>query len=143
MAEHSQRIEDALVAYLQTLTTFSGSPLIHAGESDDDKTTAVLVARIDGDMENEDPAYSNNRWCNAVIELRTPISEDDSTDWLAQHKLNAAALEDAILDDGFESGISNASLYVYKAIDRVPIREQAADYWMSGYRFRLYSGLLN
>jgi len=142
--EHSERIEQAVDSYLGTLTTFVGDLVINPGESADDKGSTVIIVRVDGDMGDEEPPYSNNRWCDFVIELRTPVIQDDpNTDWLAQHKANAAALENAVLDDGFEAAISNSGLYVYRAVNRTEIREQNSDYWVSGMRFRLYSCRVN
>jgi hypothetical protein len=138
--EHPQRIESNVVAYLQGLSTFSSGLTIHAGETDEEKTSATIIARVDGDMGDEEPPFSNNRWCDFVIELRTPVTQDDpDTDWEAQHESNAAALEDAVLTDAFESSISGSTLYAYRAVNRTAIREQNQDMWISGYRFRIYS----
>ena len=154
MAEHPERIESAVVSYLQglppgtwnqtILDDTTGNIRIFSGESEQDKTGQCIICRVDGNMGDEDPPFSNNRWCDFVIELHTPIIQEDiNQDWMDAHKSNATAIEGAILVDTFESSISNSGLLCYKAINRQPIREQTENYWVSGYRFRLYSALLN
>lgn len=138
--EHAARLESAVKDYLDSQTAFTDNVLIRTSESDEDKNDSTIVAMVDGDMGDEEPPFSNNRWCEFVIELRTPVLQDDpDNDWLADHSANTAALENCILDDAFETALRNSQIYVYKVMNRRPFSEQNQDYWASGYRLRIYS----
>lgn len=142
--EHSARLEESIKSYLSGLTTFTDGLTFRVGESDEDKTADTVTCYVDGDMGDEMPEFSNNRYCEFVVELKTPVIQDDpDTNWLSRHQTNTAAIENAILDDGFEAAISNSTIYVYRCMNRRPIDEQTPDYWMSGYRFRIYSCRVN
>lgn len=165
--ELPEKIESNIVAYLQSLAfpAYFTAALVHAGESDVDKTTQVIQV-VCAEAESEEPAYSGNFWHPVAIELRTPLflqtgsdtaSQDPAiaTAQIAKHKAVAAILSDAICIDDLMAQFNataqaqvnpdatpNTDLRAFAAIgftDRKPLREQSDDYIMSGFALKLYA----
>ena len=137
--EHPQLIESALIAYLSSLNVWTAGLLILPGENNVDKSGARIVAYVEGDMGNEDPPLSGNRWADVVVELRTPFSKTGTP--LTSHQANAAALSTALLSttlpDSLTSAISGFTCFGLS--ERTPTREQKPEYWSSGFRIKIYS----
>jgi hypothetical protein len=147
--EHPERLENAFVSHFAALTwpssmlNSAGVARVFAGEDDEERDGQYIACYINGDMSSEEPQFSNNRWAEFVVSVHSPAHRDDTEDALDAHKTVAAALENAMLDDALESSLSNSGLLVYRVIDRTPVREQSETGWISGYRFKVYSCLLN
>jgi hypothetical protein len=157
MAEHAELIETSLVNYLTPLT--SGNPAasvwsaslqsgssfrIFAGENNEDKDGSCILVFVQDDLGPEDPPCSGNRWADVTIELRTSFNIPTETEAspLVNHKLDAAALETAILADTLPD-LLTASIDGFRCFgidgDRKPYRNQDENYWASGYKLRIYS----
>jgi hypothetical protein len=142
MAEHAELIENAFVNYLEPLAGWSAGLLIFPGENNLDKTGARIVAYVEGDLGEEDPPTSGNRWADVVVELRTPFqNKTPALNPQTQHSANAAILATAIssatLPDLLTAAIAN---FTCQGItERTPMRSQESNYWMSGWKVKIYS----
>ncbi len=151
IASHPNLVENAFVAVLAgqnpnpwaaDLNIQGGGLRIFPGETNLDKDGTRIVAYIPGnEMGEEDPPTSGNRWCDCVIELRTPTSRANGATNLANHQANAAALQAVILNINLPDLLSSAiqNFACFGLVDRTPMEEQAEDYWMAGYKVRLLS----
>ena len=165
--EHAQLIEAALVAYLTGLNDgadppnslwpaslmVSGTPpvlRISAGEDILLKDGQCVVCSVGKDFTEEYPPSSGNRWCECAVELKTPVTQLSPSQLasnpvpptaLANHRAAANVLENAVLVQNFPDLLTAASngLTCFGVTDRLPVREQTKDYWLSGFKFRLYS----
>jgi hypothetical protein len=151
--EHPQLLESAAVAYLVGLATnnptywddlledAAGNLRINAGESSSEKDGQNIVAYISGDMGEEDPPCSGNRWADLIIALHTPSVKRTSDAQLASHQANADALQSALLAPTLPDLLTaaQAGLTVFGIKDRMPFREQDGLGWTSGWKIGLYS----
>lgn len=146
--EHPELIETAFVNYLTGLSVWSAGLLIFPGENNLDKDDARIVAYIDGEMGDEDPPNSGNRWADVIIELRTPFGQltakevaANVADPLAVHKANAAALATAIESNTLPDQLTAAvdGFTCFGLAQRTPTREERPEYWSSGWKVRLFS----
>jgi hypothetical protein len=151
--EHIELIESAFVNYLATQVNAGASVwtdglLILPGENNVDKDAARIVAYVEGDLGEEDPPLTGNRWADVVIELRTPFSkltkakiEAGAASPLEAHKANADALQTALLSVTLPEQLSAAidGFTCFGLGNRTPTREQAPNYWSSGWKIRIYS----
>lgn len=134
--EHAKLIESACTEYLSGLGIFDDAMLFLSGQDDAEKTGQRIVSYVT-DL-SEEPPFSGNRFSEVTVELRTPIATD-GTDMLELHESEAAALEEAIMDDGLEASLSSADLLVYSVIERNAFRNTDESGYSSGWRLRLYS----
>lgn len=123
---------------------------ILAGENDGNKDgQAILVIAEDADKV-EEPQYTGNFHIPIQIWLRTPIKALTATEKanlinpsLTDHKAAATVLEHAIMQDPFLLAgyitSSGTDLHVYAVMDRRPMRQETANYWASGWMFRIYA----
>ena len=147
--EHAQLIETSAVNYLAGLNTWTQPLLFLAGESNLDKAEARIVAYLpEGAFGEEDPPTSGNRWCDLTFELRTPFSKltaaqvaAGAVDPLTQHQNNAAALAAAVLNVNLPDLLTAAvaGFTCFGLTERTPLRQQDAQFWMSGWKVRLLS----
>ena len=146
--EHPELIESAFVNYLTGKGGWSANLLLLAGENNADKSDARIVAFVEGDLGNEDPPISGNRWADVEVELRTPFSKltaaqvaAGATDPLTQHKANAANLQTAMLSATLPEDLtaSQAGFTCFGIAERTPIRKQDGNYWSSGWKIKVYS----
>lgn len=151
--EHPELVETAAVNYLLGLgipywdeLLLNGETLrIFPGESSLEMDGQSIVCYIDGDMQEEEPPTSSNRWCDLVIRLKTPSVRKAGDTQLKSHKANADALQRAILDITLPAQLTQAplndftGLTVFGLKDRQPFREQDATGWISGWKISLYS----
>lgn len=137
--EHAQLIEESFAAYLSGLTTWPNSMTsISAGESNVEKDGQNIVCWVDGEMDDEDPPTSGNRWCDIVVRLKTPVVNDGGVT-LTNHQNAASALQAAILDTDLPMLVSTDSFTCFGLTDRKPFREQDENAWVSGWKIHLYS----
>lgn len=165
MADHPELVETAFSEYLRSLTDWNddlgnGEELrIYPGESDRGLDGAAIACYIpDGQMGEEDPPCSGNRWCDIHIELTTPVTTpaDESGDTtvdpeaadspeisivLKNHKENADALQAAILDTNLPDLLSEAidGFCCFGVVQRTPVVERTPEYWKSGWVVKLLS----
>jgi hypothetical protein len=151
--EHAQLLESAAVAYLlglaannptywdDLLENSAGALRIYAGESSLDMDGQNIVAYIEGDMGEEDPPCSGNRWADLIIRLKTPSVRKSPDAQLASHQANASALQSAVLAATLPDLLTaaQAGLTVFGVKDRQPFREQDGTGWTSGWKISLYS----
>ena len=150
MPELAEKIESTCAAYLASFTTWPDSLLtapdattyrIFAGEAETEKTGQSIICYTSGDF-TEYPSCSGNFWADVTIELKTPVSIDalGATDQLTDHQAAATILEPIIMAENFPSQLeSNAANFtVFGLIDRQHIRERTAEYWLTGFKFKLY-----
>lgn len=160
--EHVELIEGAFVDYLFFAKNGAGASVwppgfdvarIFPGQNNLDKDGQRIVAYVDGDLGEEDPPNSGNRWADVIVQLRTPFSKltaeqkaKGSQEPLDLHKAVASALQVAIAGDGTATGIDDVKLT--SAIDgftcfgfsnRSPFREQEDNAWVSGWKLRMIS----
>ena len=121
---------------------------ILTGESEMDKNgQAILV--IAGDAEREHPQFTGNFFVPVEIWLRTPVKvlspqeiANRVPDSLDFHKAAATVLEHAILQESFLLASyftqSGSDITFYTVLDRQPQRQQVANFWASGWTFRVY-----
>lgn len=148
MSEHAELIENAFVNYLTTKGGWTSNLLLFAGENNVDKSDARIVAYVEGDLGQEDPPISGNRWADLIVELRTPFSKltakektNGTTDPLTQHKANAAALQTAMLSATLPEDLTaaQAGFTCFGLSERTPERKQDANYWSSSWKIKIYS----
>lgn len=146
--EHPQLIEAAFTAYLAGLGGWTNPLLFLAGESNIDKTSARIVSYVEGDLGEEEPPTSGNRWADVVVELRTPFYTLTAADVaagtpqpLAVHQANATNLQTGILavtlPDLLNAAVANFT--VFGLTDRQPMRKQEGEFWSSGWKVRILS----
>jgi len=152
--ELAEKIEFALVAYLQTKTYpdyFVASDQVKPGESDEDLAAQYVRCWAAENAEAETPQSTGNFWYQAEVEVRTPtrIQTDadlasslstDSTSQLDKHQAVAAVVEDAILIDDLPEVLTAAGtdFHVFAVHDRQPTRAQNDEVYSSGILLRLY-----
>lgn len=156
--ELAEKLEEAFVAYLQSLATWpaslknaDNSLRIFPGENDAPKDAQCIVC-VAEDSGQEDPPFSGNRMFPFRCEVRTPVAQPSP---LASHKLAADALEDAIQDSAL-SDLVNAAAYakaaaspadfadldnfcLYPVVSRTPTRAQDEELWVSGQAMSCYA----
>lgn len=148
--EHPELLETAGVNYLaglgmdywdELLTNAGGTLRIYPGENSLDMDGQTIVVFLDGDLGDEEPPCSGNRWADVIFRLKTPSIKKKDDVQLKAHKANADALQRAILDVNLPSLLtaSVAGFRCFGLAERMPFREQDATGWVSGYRVRLYS----
>jgi hypothetical protein len=163
--EHPRLIEESMREYLLGLdprpwgTSLTGSgdpavPRIYAGENNLLKDGQNIVAFVEGDLGDEDPPMSGNRWADLIVRLKTPArisAAGTEVEGLEEHQLMAAALQKAILGDGTDAGnitCETLAARLSAAVDdftcfgitnRMPFRAQDDSGWVSGWTLRLYS----
>jgi hypothetical protein len=148
--ELAEKIESSLALYLAAFDTWPDSLLvapdattysIFSGEAETEKTGQSIICYVNGDLA-EEPARSGNFWADVVIELKTPVTADAAatTTSLGNHQLAATVLEPLILADDLSSQLEALvdDLTVFGLLDRQPIRERTPEYWLTGWKFRLY-----
>lgn len=152
MPTHSQKIEAAMVGYLQgiagnpwpdALKNGSTELRIFAGESEDLKDGQTILCVMDS-MQEEFPEKSGNRYSLCRIELRTPVKKKGQVsdpDPINEHIDTAEVLETAVLDDNLAALLtaSTADFTAMAVLDRQPVQDPTENYWMTGWTFRLYS----
>jgi hypothetical protein len=160
--ELAEKIESALVAYLQTkiaaaivATTlpdyFDPDTQVRPGEADEDITQQYVRCRAAGTAESEYPLDTGNFMWDCEVETRTPAalqtdaeeaSEEleDSTSQLDKHKGVAGVVETAICVDDLPAQLTAAvsDFTVIAVQDRRPARAQDEDTYSSGWLLRLY-----
>lgn len=138
--EHPELIENAFVNHLSSLNVWTAGLQILAGENNIDKSGARIVAVVDGDLGNEDPPLSGNRWADVLVELRTPFSKATPSPLVA-HQANAAALQTALTATGLPESLTaaQAGFTCFGLGERTPGREQKPEYWSSYWTIRIYS----
>lgn len=156
ISEHAELVETAFVEYLLSLDpppwqpslTSSGGDAafqrIFPGENNLNKDGQNIVAFVDGDMGDEDPPCSGNRWCDVVVRLKTPATVPagaTDADVLAGHKAMVASLQKAILVADLADKLTEAiaNFTCFGITDRQPFRAQDDSGWVSGWKVRLYS----
>ena len=149
--EHPQLIESAFVAYLTVFQTGmpAASPWpagmgIFPGENNLDKLGQRIVCYVeDGELGEEEPPNSGNRWAEPIVELRTPFNlpVGTATSPLVSHQAVSDALQSAILSNTLPDQLNTAQplFTVFGLTDRKPMREQGENYWLSAWRVRLLS----
>lgn len=146
--EHGKQLESAFASRLiainpspwqEDLTDADNGLRIYGGENELEKNGTRIVCYISGDL-NEDPPFSGNRWCDLLIELKTPVVDDGGAS-LALHESNATALQNAIMDDGLVSGVNTSTLLVYGITEKTQFRGQDESAWTSGFKLRVYSAM--
>ena len=148
--ELAVKAESALATYLASFSTWPDSLLtapdattysIFAGEAETEKTGQSIICYVNGDLA-EEPTYSGNFWADVVVELKTPVTADAAatTTSLGNHQLAATVLEPLILASDLSSQLEAlvADFTVFGLLDRQPIRERTPEYWLTGWKFRLY-----
>lgn len=154
--EHSELVEGAFVNYLTLIV--SGNPPatvwpdglnIYPGENNVDKDGQRIVCFIEGgEMGEEDPPMSGNRWCDCTLQLRTPFSkltkaqkEAGEDEVLDSHKAAANALQTAALSETLELQLTAAidDFRCFGVTSRTPIRDQQDNAWVSGWKIKLLS----
>jgi hypothetical protein len=148
--ELAEKAEKSLAIYLASFSTWPDSLLvapdsttysIFAGESETEKTGQSIICYVNGDLA-EEPARSGNFWADVVIELKTPVTADAAatTTSLDNHQLAATVLEPLILasdlSDQLEALVDDFT--VFGLLDRQPIRDRTPEYWLTGWKFRIY-----
>lgn len=148
--ELAEKIESALVAYLQTQTYpayFDSSAQVKPGESDEDLAQQYVRCRVPENAESESPQSTGNFWYQAEVEVRTPTQIQTDADNLAavttqldRHQAVAAVVEDAILVDDLPAVLTAAGtdFHVFAVQDRQPTRAQNDEVYSSGILLRLY-----
>lgn len=146
--EHSQLIEQAFAAYLLAIAPppwnallSNGAGLrIYPGESNLSKDGQLIVCYIPDSDGEEEPPNSGNRWHECMVELHTPIKNDDGSQFAA-HQANATALQAAILSTTLPDQLSAAigGFTVFGINGRTTIKNEEPEYWKSGWKVRLYS----
>lgn len=154
--ELAEKLEEAFVAYLKTLTTWPNSLKLNnalqifAGESSEEKTQQCIVC-VAEDNPSEEPSNSGNCVFSFRVELRTPVSDPSPID---DHKAAADALENAIMASGL-ADLVNAAAYakavasaadfadldnfcLYPVISRTPIRAEDEEVMVSGRALSCY-----
>lgn len=139
--EHPQKIETAFVNVLAAQAwpaTFDTARIL-PGESDSQKTGQCVLC-ICEDSDQEDPPSTGDKWNTVRVELRTPALRDQSAT-IAKHRSAAAVLENTVLDTTLKDLLTAAiaDFTVIGILDRLPIRDQNDNYWMSGYTLRVLS----
>lgn len=148
--EHSELIETAGVNYLaglgaaywdDLLANADGNLRIYPGESNLDMDGQTIVVYLDGDLGEEYPPCSGNRWADVIFRLKTPVIKKRDGLQLKSHQANADALQRAILDISLPLLLMAAvpNFTCFGLTDRTPFREQDATGWVSGFRVRIYS----
>lgn len=148
--EHVKLIESAFVNYLNGIapSPWTVGLLIYPGENNLDKDGARIVAYVEGDLGEEDPPTSGNRWADVIVELRTPFSkltpaqvQANAVDPLTTHEANAAALQTAMLSVTLPDQLTAAQsgFTCLGLSERQPSRKQDGNYWSSGWKIRIYS----
>ena len=148
--ELAVKIETSCAKYLASFDTWPDSLLtapdattyrIFAGEAETEKTGQSIICYCNGDF-TEYPPCSGNFWADVQIELKTPVSIDATglTDQLTAHQAAATILEPIIMAATLPASLeANASDFTVQGlIDRQPIRERTAEYWLTGFKFKLY-----
>lgn len=140
--EHAELIENSFVNYLTPLGGWLAGLQILAGENNVDKTGARIVAYVHGDLGDEDPPTSGNRWADVMIELRTPFQKATAAlNPQQQHSANANILASAILAATLPD-LLTAAIAGFTCLgitDRVPGREQEKNYWASSWKVKMLS----
>ncbi len=157
--ELAEKLEEAFVAYLQTLDWPEALYLdaddettlqIFPGENSADKNQQCIVC-VAEDSSTEEPSNSGNRIFPFRVELRTPVADPTN---LASHKDSASILENALLADGL-SDLVNAAAYakavaspadyadldnfcLYPVISRTDIRAEDEELHLSGKALSCY-----
>jgi hypothetical protein len=148
--ELAVKIESSLALYLASFSTWPDSLLagtapptysIFAGEAETEKTGQSIICYVNGDLA-EEPARSGNFWADVQIELKTPVIADtpDATTALDSHQQAATVLEPLILASDLSSQLESlvVDYTIFGLLDRQPIRERTPEYWLTGWKFRLY-----
>jgi len=151
--ELPEKIESALVAYLQAQITaalapevsFDPATQIHAGETDQDIDRQIIACVCD-DAESEYPLGTGNFWFPININLITPVgllteSEVGAVTPLELHRSLAGLLADAIMRDDLVAQLTAAAadFTCLGLLDRRPQRAQDNSLYLSGFTFRLYA----
>ena len=146
--EHPELIENAFVNYLTTKGGWTNNLLLLAGENNVDNSDARSVAYVEGDLGEEAPPLSGNRWADVVVELRTPYSKltaaekaNGTTDPLPQHKANATNLQTVMLSQTLPEDLTaaQANFTCFGLSERTPMRKQDGNYWGTGWKMKIYS----
>lgn len=159
--ELAEKLEEAFVAYLKSLTTWpvslqtdpadASTLRIFPGENDDTKNAQCIVCVAD-DSGTEEPPNSGNRMFPFRCEVRTPVVDPSP---LASHKALAALLETAIQNTVL-ADLVNAAAYakaiaepedfaeldnfcLYPVISRTPTRAQDEEMHVSGQALSCYA----
>lgn len=167
MAEISELAEGALVTYLKSLVDGNNAPVwpasmqrgagdnfalrIFAGETQEDKDGQNIFCAAEKELSEHIPSSAIYEIGCRVI-LRTPTKKLTSSDKaatppvaepLTNHSAAAEALRAAMMVNGLELLLTSPyvagaqGFTVFGILDRLPLRDQAHEYWESGFSFKL------
>jgi hypothetical protein len=142
---HPTLLENAFTLYFESLV-WSSQLDFFAGENNLDKNGPRIVSYIEGgELGEEDPPTSGNRWFEIVCELRTPFFKLTAAQIaanvpqpLVQHQANEDMLQSAITNINICALLETAQsgLSIFGITQRTPMREQQDNGWMSGWKVR-------
>jgi len=144
---HPTLLENAFTLYLGSLIWPSQLDFF-AGENNIDKNGPRIVSYIEGgELGDEEPPTSGNRWFEITCELRTPAFKltanqiaNNIPQPLAQHQANEDALQTAICNVNICSLLENSSnppvVTIFGIVDRKPGRDQEDNGWISTWKIR-------